>query len=466
MTTLPQPPQPAAQPPNELEEVQRLGTLALPIIVRCLKTAAIYQIDNDAVRKMIADTVASLQPLFNLKGTLRFQVIGQHAFLNQSALRLKETALESLTTLKRIFDKLGIHEVSFAEDLRETDLYEFLAAFQRHLRSADPGAIKQEKWARIGVRAVQTGSHERTEQIDLRQNVLRLYAQSVVDLKVAIDEVKRGSPRPPLNKLRQDLQGLVDHSGAYESLLVGLTRADLSRGDHAYHAAAVGVLALLLSRRLGLDKKALVDVGLAGVFHDLGRAELPEFTGSESAEGEYAAAAQRVPLRTVLQLAAAGLHRESLERIVVAHEHSLALAPERGPAPSMLARLVAVPCAYDLMTAPPPPRPPIMPDHALRLMVDKGGTRFDARIVKLFVATVGLFPVGTTVKLSGGQIAVVIEAPLDPAQASLPRVRVIREASGPADYVVDLAQPGEKLRIVGAVDAKQERVNVTHFLFA
>ncbi len=288
----------------------------------------------------------------------------------------------------------------------------------------------------------------------------------MVDLKIAVDEVKRGSPRPPLNRLRQDLQALVDFSFGHESLLVGLTRNDSTRGEHAYHGAAVAVLSLLLGRRLGVDKKALVDLALGGAFHDLGRVELPEFTGTESAEGEYAAAAQRVPLRTVLHLSAAGLHRESLERIVIAHEHTLPLAPERVPPPSPMARLIAVPCAFDLMTAPPPPRPALPPDQALRLLLDRCGTRFDPRIVKLFVATLGLYPVGTTVKLSGGQTAVVIDAPQDPAQVALPRVRVIRDANGPADYVVDLAQPGERLRVVAAVDAKQEKVNATHFLFA
>ncbi|MBI5547536.1 MAG: hypothetical protein HY901_26945 [Deltaproteobacteria bacterium] len=461
-------PTPAAhgQGGSEAEELQRLGAGLLPVLARCLKTAAIYQLDNEAARKMVRETIAALQPLLAFKSPLRFQVIGQHAFINQTALRLKEVHFESLVTLKRIFEKLAIHELSLSEDVGEADLIEFLASFQRCLRSSDPSALRQERWARVGVRAVQTASHEKQEQVDLRQNVLRLYAQVVVDLKTAMEEIKRGAPRPPLNKLRQDMQGLVDHAGAYESLLVGLSRSNLERGEHAYHAASVAVLSLLLARRLGLDKKALVDVALAGVFHDLGRAELPEFTGAESSEGEYAAAARRVPLRTVLHLAAAGLQRESLERIVVAHEHTMPHKPETGPAPSVLARLVAVPCAFDLMTASAPPRPSLMPDHALRLMIDKGGSRFDPRILKLFVSTIGLFPVGTTVRLTGGQIAVVIDAPKDPSQYALPRVRVIREGKSPADYVVDLAQPGERLRVVCAVEASEERVNVTHFLFA
>jgi len=60
--------------------------------------------------------------------------------------------------------------------------------------------------------------------------------------------------------------------------------------------------------------------------------------------------------------------------------------------PGALARLIAVPCRFDLLTSAKPPRKPLAPDQALRLVQEQAGVRFDPLVVRLFVQTIGLFP--------------------------------------------------------------------------
>jgi hypothetical protein len=130
-------------------------------------------------------------------------------------------------------------------------------------------------------------------------------------------------------------------------------------------------------------------------------------------------------------------------------------------------RLIAVPCAFDLLTYPAPPHPGLPADQALRLITKRAGSRFDPRAVRLFTAVAGFYPVGTLVRLSGGQLGVVMDVPADPALAAKPRVRVIQgQRRTKADYVVDLGDPGQRLSIVSSLDTAENDLNAPHFLFS
>jgi hypothetical protein len=124
-----------------------------------------------------------------------------------------------------------------------------------------------------------------------------------------------------------------------------------------------------------------------------------------------------------------------------------------------------VACAFDLMTAPSVGERRLLPDQAMRVLFDNAPGRFDTAAVQLFAHTVGLLPVGSTVRLSGGELAVVVEVPADAASYAEPRVRVVRDARGaPADHLIDISQAGKSVRIEATVDAIHEGVNVAGYL--
>ncbi|MCP3059124.1 hypothetical protein LXT21_10110 [Myxococcus sp. K38C18041901] len=77
-------------------------------------------------------------------------------------------------------------------------------------------------------------------------------------------------------------------------------------------------------------------------------------------------------------------------------------------------------------------------------------------MVRLFTSVAGSYPVGTRVRLSGGQLGVVMDVPSDAAQATRLRVKVIQGAGRmKADSVVDLAEPGLRPNIVASLDSTE-----------
>jgi response regulator RpfG family c-di-GMP phosphodiesterase len=290
-------------------------------------------------------------------------------------------------------------------------------------------------------------------------------------MRTILETIKQGHQGMASNKLRRHIQSLADCADNHESLLVGLARNKELRGEASCHAAAVSIFALLLARKLGLDKRQQVELALAGVFHDLGNITLSHpssvMDSPAAAPLEAFSPVQCSHLHTMVHLADFVIQSRLLERIVVAHEHTQSVSLKGADSPTMLARLIAVPCAFDLMTSSSLAKNPIAPDLALRLMLEERNNRFDKRIVKLFVSTVGFFPVGTTVKFNEGQIGVVIDTPKHPQHAGRPRVRVIRDCNGPVDFIVDLSRPEEKLHIVCALDSNtpEGSIPISHYLF-
>src|SRR5262249_45080404 len=90
----------------------------------------------------------------------------------------------------------------------------------------------------------------------------------------------------------------------------------------------------------------------------------------------------------------------------------------------------------------------------------------DRTALRLLIGALGIFPTGTLIELSTGEVAVVAHTPQHPSLYSQPRVRIVLDASGappkaPAQAIaIDLSQQrrrsGEPIRVVRRVVATSD----------
>jgi hypothetical protein len=109
------------------------------------------------------------------------------------------------------------------------------------------------------------------------------------------------------------------------------------------------------------------------------------------------------------------------------------------------------------------------PEEALNALLEDEGGHYDPLLTKLFVNTIGIYPVGTVVKLSTGELAVVHRPPVDPALVNRPFVSILADAQGnPTDgLLVDVAERGPggfKRSIVATYDNSELDMEITDFL--
>jgi HD-GYP domain-containing protein (c-di-GMP phosphodiesterase class II) len=107
---------------------------------------------------------------------------------------------------------------------------------------------------------------------------------------------------------------------------------------------------------------------------------------------------------------------------------------------NLCTQIVSIADVYDALRSNRVYREGLPSDRIRAIMTEKNNPAFNSRLLDRFINLIGLFPVGTLVRLQTGAIAVVTaEHPTDPFR---PQVKVVRDREGaPADTIVDTWQP-------------------------
>jgi len=413
-------------------------------LVRTLRVAAVHDLTNDAAIQVSGELRQRLTEDLALFNTLALQISGDAVYVNGEFVKLRGAAYDAAAQARQMYERLGINEIKINAPLDEAELKQFLFAMQSALHSQTPADFARRTFAKVFLRPLEK-AHK--VGIDERVALARTYAQLVVILQESALLIERKKPLA-LVRIRRALHELVRAAENQRSLLAGLTRFDELRGDSAPHCAAVGALVLLMGLELGLSKKSIVALVMSALLHHL--VEAPDDR----------------PVATAVALAESMPSTEVVERLsIVLEAAAVEISGKKGVIPSVAARCVAVACAFDRLTRAKGFEPGLRPDQALRLLIEHSGVRYDARVVRLLTSIVGLYPVGSLVRLSGGQLAVVLTAPGGDGPASRPTVRVIEDKGAPASFLLELARE-PNLAILECVDARDNDVNVVHFLLA
>ncbi|CEP68969.1 HD/PDEase domain [Moorella glycerini] len=219
------------------------------------------------------------------------------------------------------------------------------------------------------------------------------------------------------------------------------------------HSLNVTVLATLLGSKLGLSQDELLVIGVGAMLHDVGKLEVPPAVllkpGKLTAE-EFAVI-KRHPQAGYERLD--GVVSEAVRRVARDHhERCNGSGYPKGlnrEELSLAARCVAIADVYDAVTTDRCYRPRYLPHEGMELlMVESTMGNLDLELVRVFLQAIASYPVGTTVRLTTGEIARVIaqepEVPMRPVVKVLqPRRRageIIRLLTNPSILIVE-AEP-------------------------
>jgi HD-GYP domain-containing protein (c-di-GMP phosphodiesterase class II) len=448
---------------RQAEQQQKVAAGYLSAMIRVLSVATFHRLDNAAVHNVITGLLNAAAPIVEEHGRVELQTIGEHVFLNREPIRLRGEAFEHAMRLRRIFKRMGINELSLNGVVENDELKAFLVRFQSFYTSPEPRGFVHEKFDRITVRMVEaTTAGDQLVRIGSVQNALRGYLGVVGQVSEAMTAFE-ASRAPRIERVRRAVQQLCDAAADHEGAVAAFTRYEGLRGDGAGHAAATAALATLMARQLGVPRRVISQIAMAAALHAT-RSDL--HLGCDVDAAAAAQGRRQGQVKTALDVTRGALGSDALQWLVGAGELNEATTPGGYAKLGGLARFIAVPCAYHLLAAPPQGQRALSPDLAVAAILDGAGSRFDPVVARLFAAVVGLYPVGTTVRLSNGATGVVVSMPSDPACADRPVIKITRAGAGvAADALLDLSRAPD-VRVTGAVPVEDEVDNPIHFLLA
>lgn len=243
--------------------------------------------------------------------------------------------------------------------------------------------------------------------------------------------------------------------------VIGLARLKTA-DDYTYmHSVAVCALMIALGKQLELDDEQIRQAGLAGLLHDIGKMAVPApilNKPGKLTDEEFNAVKQHPVKGHQMLLETPGMLEAALDVCLHHHEKIDGSGyPEglKGDQISLFARMGAICDVYDAITSNRPYKQGWCPAESLRRMAEWSKGHFDEHMFAAFIKCIGIYPVGTLVRLKSERLGVVVELPVSQSLIK-PKVRIFYSAKA-RGYVrpelIDLASPAVNDSIVAREDA-------------
>ncbi|MEL4107012.1 HD-GYP domain-containing protein [Oscillospiraceae bacterium WX1] len=281
-----------------------------------------------------------------------------------------------------------------------------------------------------------------------------LRVETMKGVKRIFVDVKSGAGRKEkVEEIRLMVESIVEELLINKHLMINMI--DLKCFDnYTYsHSVNVAVLSLVMGIAMELDRETLWKLGLSAVLHDIGKvfidkriinkpdvltpAEFEEIKKHSLLGYEYARKKFRLPTSSYTGI------RDHHEK----YNGTGYPAAKSGKSISLFGRIITLADIYDALSSERPYRKALCPSEAMEYIMGNMETVFDPKIAEVFIRKVAPYPVGTLVRLSNGDTAIVVEN--FEACCLRPKVRVIH--SGGKDvppYDLNLSNDYSLLNIV------------------
>ncbi len=453
------------------------------------RTAKIYPPDNIVFKLQIKPLFFLLRNILDNFGKAVFFFCGNALFFNTIRIQLNFNSYQKFQFLSDEFKNNGIETVGFRPGLKEDELERFIVIFaktrerQRRFFEHFLAELRRERINNIYIEKIHPYNQEAFMTSDqIRQSAKKIFFKSITHLKEVLQKEKSRS-KPPLKTTRRLVQSMINILSHDESFMMGLTNIKNFKEYTLNHSTNVAVLALCLGKRLGLEERELVELGLSAFFHDIGTLDIPKKILEKEGrlnEEERAIVEKHPRLGLVKLLKLKEFTHLPVRALAVALEHHIGADLSGYPRywkkgdTDLYSKIVKICDFFDAVTTKRSYRDLVFTrEEALVMMLDKSGREFDPFLLQAFIKMVGVYPIGTLVALSTGEMGIVAEIKPEEAFVLRPRVKLISDENENKinGQIVDLTEKDSKTgefkrTIVKTLDHQKYNINVADYFIA
>jgi len=180
------------------------------------------------------------------------------------------------------------------------------------------------------------------------------------------------------------------------------------------HSVDVATMAMIVAKKYGLNDKEVYEIGISGLLHDVGKSKIPNEVLNKAGkltDNEFAIMKQHSLYGYGILKEKDDLSNPIKLGVLQHHEKMNGKGYPMGVSANkinLFARIISVGDIYDALVTERPYKKPFSPRDAIEMIMSMT-EELDINVMKSFLESVILYPVGMDVELSTGEMARVVE---------------------------------------------------------
>jgi HD-GYP domain-containing protein (c-di-GMP phosphodiesterase class II) len=387
--------------------------------------------------KLVIEGVAKFSKSINgcMQGdSIAIKIANDRLFVDDEMLPYNRITKNLIENMVRYFDDRGLEGLCLYEPIKQASVKDILA----FLHLLDSSGQRPDTQALIingleennisWVEVINKPKAEPTEEIEefsaidkaeRRERAIKDYTYVMAAFKDVTEKVT-GKGQVGMRKTVRVVQDMVKHIIVDDEVYSAISTLRVFDDYTFTHSVNVAILSMCLGKRINLSKRSLERLGTCALFHDLGKIMVPYeiLNKPGKLDGSDYKLLEQHSLNSARLIVKLRASRDRKAKILLPpFEHHLKYDLSGYPQTNwkksltLFGRIITIADVYDAITSPRVYRKSVLsPDRALGFMLEGSGRDFDPILLKVFINILGVYPVGTLLKLDTEELALVISS--------------------------------------------------------
>jgi HD-GYP domain-containing protein (c-di-GMP phosphodiesterase class II) len=392
------------------DKLHALGRTLIGSLYMLIRNVKLYDPKNEIFNKPLEQLKDCINTVIAMDESLSLQGAGEAFYLNNMLLKIDVNSLDNVRYLLVEFERRNVGGFVLSQPISLPELRNFIYIFskdsdeqvgERGVSARKLQALKLRRFEKINeILKDQHLSENLERSVDRKRYALTVYARSIYYMRKYLAGLRGDGPKIAVGKAGRFIQDLVDVCHGHRTHFLGLTTLKSDDEYLCFHSVNVVLLSIVFGAELGLSKAQLRDLGMAAMFHDIGKVDVDEEVMEKRGKllPDEMKKMRKSPIYSVKKiLRARRLNALTIHRIITAYEHktdygtpvkdlkgNVSFVVPRSDL-GVFSKIIAIIDCYDALTSRRPFRDAYSPDIALTLMWTELKHKFDPDYLRIFM---------------------------------------------------------------------------------